>query len=409
METGKGAPDLGSTQGQSLLSLFCFVFFAFLTLCGCASPGEPIEHRPPTPAAITDLAAQQTGNNVVLTFTLPRETVQHRPLKQAPAIEILRSLSAAPSAAASPATAPGPAHTPSLLVTIPSAMVEHYTEQGRVRYVDALQPGDFAEQPNEVATYIVRTRASEKRPSPDSNTVSLPIYPLPDPIDDLKAQVISGGGGVTLTWSPPQKTPVGPAPPIEAYRIYRLEVAKASEGDNKSSPAVERAPSAAGIKLKQQFTEIGEASSPTYEDRQAEFGSTYTYSVRSTSQISGHQLDSFDSNPATITVRDIYPPSEPQGLVAVFVPKFGDIPAHLELSWAINPETDVAGYNVYRSEQPGTLGTRLNPELLLTPAFRDMSAVAGRTYFYEVIAVDRSGNESSPSASASAEVPAESQ
>ena len=54
------------------------------------------------------------------------------------------------------------------------------------------------------------------------------------------------------------------------------------------------------------------------------------------------------------------------------------------------------------------LGTRLNPELLLTPAFRDMNAVPGHRYFYTVTAVDRSGNESPASAAASGDVPAES-
>jgi fibronectin type 3 domain-containing protein len=81
----------------------------------------------------------------------------------------------------------------------------------------------------------------------------------------------------------------------------------------------------------------------------------------------------------------------------------------LDLSWAINPATNVVGYNVYRSEQEGAPGMRLNPELLLTPAFRDMNAVLGRPYFYTVTAVDRSGNESAASAAASGGIPAESQ
>jgi len=404
METGKGVRDLASTESQRLLPVFYLLFSVFLALSGCASPGAPIARRPPTPAAVTDLAAQQSGNNVVLTFTLPRETVQHRPLKQSPAIEILRSLSATSPAAGSSESP----RTPSLLVTIPSAMVENYTEQGHVRYVDTLQASDFANQPNEIAAYIVRTRASEKKSSPDSNVISLPIYPVPEPIVDLKAQVMRAGAGVTLTWTPPQKTPIGPAPPIESYRVYRTQVSKADDQDKTVAAANQTAPSS-GIKLKQQFTKIDETSSLTYEDKQTEFGSTYTYSVRSVVQISDRELESSDSNLATITIRDLYPPSAPQGLVAVFVPAIGDVLAHLELSWAINPETDVAGYNVYRSEQQGTLGTRLNPALLLTPAFRDMSAVAGRDYFYQVTAVDRSGNESSPSAPVSAEMPAESQ
>lgn len=409
MEIGKGARGLASTATQKppvINSHFLFSLFLFLFSVGCASPGEPIERRPPTPVAVADLAAHQSGNTVALTFTLPRETVQHRPLKQPPDIEILRSIFAAP-----PGTTPAKAVPPPLLplVTIPSAMVDHYVEQGHINYVDVLQPNDFAQQPNEVAAYAVRTRISEKKTSPDSNLVTLPIYPLPNPINDLKAQIMAAGAGVTLTWTPPQKTPIGPSPPIQTYRIYRAEITTPGN-EPKPTPAAHLPVSAPNpIKLKPEFTQIAETSAPTYEDKQPQFGSTYTYSVRSVLQIDGHELESSDSNPSTITMRDIYPPSAPQGLVAVFVPQLGDTPAHLELSWAINPETDVAGYNVYRSEQQDTLGQRLNPELLLTPAFRDMSAVAGRSYFYIVTAVDRSGNESSPSAPVTATMPAESQ
>jgi fibronectin type 3 domain-containing protein len=93
----------------------------------------------------------------------------------------------------------------------------------------------------------------------------------------------------------------------------------------------------------------------------------------------------------------------------VFVPATGNVPAHLELSWAINSETDIAGYNVYRTEQVDFPGTRVNAELLLTPAFRDMNAVPGRRYSYSVTAVDRSGNESPASAAVVAGIPSESQ
>ena len=82
-------------------------------------------------------------------------------------------------------------------------------------------------------------------------------------------------------------------------------------------------------------------------------------------------------------------------------------PAHLELSWSINEAPDINGYNIYRSEDAAKRGERLNRELLLTPAFRDMSAVPGRPYSYTVTAVDRAGNESLPSAPLSATVPAE--
>ena len=82
-------------------------------------------------------------------------------------------------------------------------------------------------------------------------------------------------------------------------------------------------------------------------------------------------------------------------------------PGYLDLSWSIGEETDIAGYNVYRSDQEGTPENKLNQQLLLTPAFRDMNVVPGRHYFYTVTAVDRAGNESTKSTAASGELPEE--
>src|SRR5277367_3665725 len=72
------------------LSAFLIVLFSVSISTGCASPGEPLERKPPAPTAVTDLAAEQSGNDVLLTFTLPKETVDHRALDQAPVIEIYR-------------------------------------------------------------------------------------------------------------------------------------------------------------------------------------------------------------------------------------------------------------------------------------------------------------------------------
>ena len=89
------------------------------------------------------------------------------------------------------------------------------------------------------------------------------------------------------------------------------------------------------------------------------------------------------------------------------VPAQSDTPAHLELSWAISPEPDIAGYYVYRSDSQGTRGARQNQDLLLTPAFRDISVAPGKHYFYSVTAVDRSGNESVASDVVPGDLPAQ--
>ena len=370
-------------------------FLLSILLGGCAAPAEPLERRAPVPKAVSDLVAVQAGNDIVLRFTLPKETVDRRPLKQLPAIEIYRMIR--PVGSATPA-APSVSPAPRLILTIPPAMVDQYSDQGHIRAVDSLKAEDFQPDEEEVAEYSVRTRASTKKESADSNFVILRIYPAADPITDLKVETTHSG--ILLTWTPPQKTLVGSVPTIAKYDVYRSEL------DTAGTPA---ANDVENLKQKTPLLEIGESEATTYRDTLAVLGKTYLYSVRSVVRYPNGVIESGDSNLARMTPSDVFPPAAPQGLVVVFVPPVGGAPAHIELSWAINSETDIAGYNVYRSEQEGAPGSSLNPELLLTPVFRDMNAVPGRCYLYTVTAVDRSGNESPASAAAPGGVPAENQ
>ena len=380
------------------LSFLLAAFFAYgaaeVMLAGCASPGEPIERKPPIAQAVGDLAAQQVGNSAELTFTMPDQTTDRRPLTQPIGVEIFRDFVApvAQRSAEPPAT---------LLVTIPPAMISSYVTQGRFRYTDELRAGDFEQHLDSVVVYTVRTRASPKKESAPSNVVTVHMYPLPYPINDLKAEVTHTG--IQLNWTPPTKTPVGAAPAIVGYRIYRALLPQSGAAQPALKPqAATNAPNAP-------LTEIAQPQSPGFVDTQIQFGNTYTYSARSVVQVGGESFESGDSNHVTILARDTFPPVAPEGLIVVFVPAQGGEPAHLELSWNISPETDLAGYNVYRSELSGVQGTRINSEPLPSPSFRDMNAVPGRTYFYTVTALDRFGNESTPSAAISGEVPEENQ
>ncbi len=414
MENRKGNRSSPARSSKGLAGSFLSVLVAVSFICflaaGCAAPGEPLERKALVPAAVTDLAATQQGDSVVLTFTIPKESVEHRALKDPPTIEIYRTF-APVQPPVSPAAAPDSSRTvsaPALIpyVTIPSSMVDRYSDRGFIRYTDSLKPADFEQHSGWLAQYTVRTQTNPKKTSADSNRAELPIFPAPDAIDDVKAEVTHSG--VVLTWTAPRKAIAGPAPIPSGYHIYRAEVATATVAPNGKPSAPATAENAAAPKSSLPPIRIGESEAPTYSDTQAEFGKTYSYSIRSFAAHGSANLESDDSNIVVVTPKDVFPPSAPQGLVVVLVPAQTDSPASLDLSWAISPETDIAGYNVYRSEQVGIPGQRLNAEPLITPAFRDMNAEPGHRYFYTVTAVDRSGNESSASAVVSSGVPAES-
>ncbi|MFZ3215892.1 MAG: fibronectin type III domain-containing protein [Candidatus Acidiferrales bacterium] len=363
--------------------------------------------------AITDLAATQQGNEVILTFTLPKDAVEGRPLKRSPAVEIYRDFQAAPvSPNAAPAAASPAPPALALLVTIPADMVSHFANKQGVRYPDALTTGDFTAHPNAYAVYSVRTSTSPKKASADSNIVSVAVEPAAAPIDDLKLELTHAGA--VLTWTPPQKTLTGSVPAIVDYRIYRTAMSTEMSAETSAKPAgaaggqpsAGAAPQPGGApKATPPLALIGDSPAPPFRDLQVQFGKSYVYSVRSVAQYGPLQVESADSNLVTVAARDTFPPAAPQGLVVVLVPAQGASPAYLDLSWSISVENDIAGYNIYRSEQEGAPGQKQNPQLLLTPAFRDMNTVPGRRYLYTVTAVDRAGNESPASAAAPGEVP----
>jgi hypothetical protein len=396
MEIRKGAhrPRRSPTL-KSRIPIFHFLFsiFAVSLLIGCGAPGEPVERKAPTPTAVNDLAASQQGDNVILTFTFPKDSVENRPLKQPPAIEIFRDFQPVPASSA-PASVPA---NPTLLVTIPSAMVVQFDTGRQIRYEDTLKPEDFTQHPNSQVVYIVRTRTSPKKVSADSNVATLRVAPAADPIADLKAEVTHQG--IILTWTPPQKTAVGPAPPIALYQIFRRETPQATAPAPTAGALPSRAPNPS--------VPIAEPTAPPFRDTQIEFGRTYRYSIRSVAQYPDLQIESLDSPAIEVTPLDTFPPAAPQGLVVVLVPAQGAAPAYLDLSWSISAENDIAGYNIYRSEQEGAPGQKQNPDLLRTPAFRDMNIEPGHRYFYTVTAVDRVGNESPASPAAPGEVPVE--
>lgn len=105
----------------------------------------------------------------------------------------------------------------------------------------------------------------------------------------------------------------------------------------------------------------------------------------------------------TMTFHDVIPPGAPVGLVAVAGGGFGE-QLSIDLSWDANPELDVAGYNVYRSDAGSPEFRPMNAAPITGLAYRDAKVEAGRAYRYRVTAVDVRGHESAPGAEISASV-----
>ena len=380
-----GAAKKRAAPESPMRSAFClpvsaFLASAILALANCGAPGDPRPPQPTVPQAVTDLAARQAGDGVALTFTLPAKSTEGEALAEPPDVEIFRGAQKAGEAA------------PPLVYTIPGALVETYLSEGRFRFVDPLKPEQRPPDGSPLV-YMVRTRASKRRTSADSNVVAVRVLPVPERVGQLRAHVTESA--IELDWLPPERTTTGESiASLVGYRVYRAEL----EPDTVVPTALAQA------KLKAPLELLGPTSSPSFRDTRFEFDHHYAYVVRSVAQVDLDSVESPDSELAVVTPRDIFPPAPPANLVAIFVPANPESQAAIELSWSISPETDVAGYHVYRSAQEGTPGERLNQEILLVPTFRDTSVLNVR-YFYSVVAVDRAGNESARSAPATVEVP----
>jgi hypothetical protein len=387
MENRKGTRAYAEKRPVMFFPIFHVLFSILLISAGCGAPGEPVPPSPPVPTAIADLAAHQAGDGAQLSFTLPSNSISGEKLPAPPAVEILRG-AVRPDGSAE-------AKSFRVVYTIPGALVDSYRADGHMRFTDPIAPEETKADPGGAVAYLVRTRASRKRASADSNVVTLRIFPVPTPLASVEARVTESA--VELSWPVPTATAAGQSvSTIAGYRIYRSEIRPPV-----SSPPPQDLPPG---KPEVRAALLASSVANNYRDTSIVFDHTYMYVVRSVVQVEGNELESSDSQPVTVTPRDIFPPTAPQGLVAALLP--GSTPGKVvvDLSWSINLETDLAGYRVYRSEQEGTRGQLVTSELLPTPAVRDTSVEPGHRYWYTVTAVDRTGNESAPGAPVVVEV-----
>jgi hypothetical protein len=357
-----------------------------LFLAGCGAPGDPVPPSPLVPTAITDLEAHQAGDGVRLTFSMPTKTIRGERLTEPPAIEVLRGT----------AKADGSPDDSSFRVvdTIPGALAGKYEADDHVQFISPVAPDETRAHPGGTLVYRVRTRASTKRASSDSNAVVVRLFPVPGRIGPIQPEVTERS--IDLHWPAVTRTSGGDAMGVAEYRVYRGELDPHAHVPAGSDRLHEKwlAPLAL----------LATSNGPDYRDTQFDFGKTYVYVVRGVATAEGHPIESSDSDATIVTPADTFPPATPQGVVAAVLDSSDGASAEVDLSWSINVEPDLAGYRVYRSEQESDKGKLVTSDLLLSPAYRDTSVALGHTYWYRVTAVDRSGNESAPSPPVAADV-----
>jgi len=342
-----------------------------LLLAGCAQTGVPLPPSLELPRPPSDLRAVRKANLVTLTWEEPTITTDHQIVRYLGPTQVCRLTDAMATTCGVPVQIfPAPTNMPGK-----SAKKSSGKQGTLLTYVDTLPANLLTDDPNAEITYAVEVLNRNARSAGLSNRVQVPaIRTLPAPAD-LSAEL--NDDGVLLKWTstgaPPNK------PEVQyRYRIYRREESAAKEAVAGEVP-------------------VGAAGPEHFLDS-IEWEKTYIYRITAVSIITRAagevQVEGDDSPALRVVAHDVFPPSVPAGLQAVYSGEGQKL--FIDLIWAPVASADLAGYNVYRSESGGAF-VKINSDLVKTPSYRDTAVAAGKTYTYAISAIDVRGNESGQS------------
>lgn len=359
----------------------CAVVLALML--GCASPGPPRAPSLHLPGRVTAFSAERRGDAVVVRFTTPQQTTDKGPLRGPVKASLCR------------AVADGPCRPTS---SFPGKL----TVAGQVEWVDALPP-ELAGGTQRRLSYRVQLFNAQDRSAGPSEPVFAVGGETPRRVEGLRAE--GSHGGIVLRWTPETQVSGEVLVTREALNPAPKKKEPKTAAPQKGHSAL---PASMGQPKDESLVWLHAADGASSGDRGGMIDSTaiadepYRYTaVRSRSVTIDAQKLEMRSAPSavTITLRDVFPPAIPQGLIAAGFPVEGSDSIAVDLVWQPNTETDLAGYNVYRQAGDGAV-VKLTAKPVALPGFHDATAAHGVSYRYTVTAIDAKGNESAASAAA---------
>jgi hypothetical protein len=206
-------------------------------------------------------------------------------------------------------------------------------------------------------TFAVKVQTTDEKVSEISNSVSITPVDVPGRVGGLRYLVDQNR--ITLEWDPPAQNP----DLADVYLVNEL-----------NGNGVSQAP----VLL----------SERRFEDETYEVDDTHTYTVTPVRKTGPVDVPGF-SETIEVIGTDRTAPRAPTGLEIVA----SDDGAFL--TWMANPESDLAGYRVFRSGRPDAGFEALTRDMHPITGLFDAGYRPG--LYYAVSAVDESGNESSRS------------
>ncbi|MEW6362091.1 MAG: hypothetical protein AB1477_08260 [Acidobacteriota bacterium] len=362
----------GKFKQVVLRLLLALTGIALLISLSCGKRTPPVPPKEKVQQRI-ELTGFQRGNNVILSWKMPLRNAAPGSVANIARADIYRL--------AEPLSAPesmSEEEFASRSLLIAAYRISDNDFGGKtLQFVDSLT---FAGQPVRLR-YAVRFVNSQGQKAAFSNFLLIePTGKIAGRPESVRAEVTQNA--IRILWTPPENNIDGTTPPnIRGYNIYRSE--------SKAVPAKLLTPTP--------------VNGSEFDDEFFEFGKTYFYFVRAISTAAdGSPVESSESEIIEVKPVDVFPPSAPTSITIAASPNA------ISLFFPVNPENDVVGYLVFRSNDssiPMEKWQVLTAKPINVNTYKDEAVEPGKTYFYYVKAVDKYGNVSSPSQIVSEKLP----
>ncbi len=352
------------SSNLSLKTILALFLFTTLTLISCGKRKPPLPPIEKINQRVT-IVGFQRGGKVLISWQMPARNAADGSILNIQRADIYRLAEKTDSASA--LSEEEYASRSTLIASLPISADDFGLKT--ISYTDQLE---FASQ-NILLKYAVRLVNKSGQKAVFSNFLVIePASTIAGNPINLTFKVAENS--IILDWLKPEKNVDGTKPVnILGYNVYRSDSAKTT-----------------GTKINSDLLAINQ-----FFDRKFQFGKEYFYFVRAVSNgQNGEKVESGESNIISLTPKDIFPPTPPSAITIAASPNV------LSLFFALNPENDIAGYKIYRSENPADAKSNwilLTPDLLKTNTYQDKNVETGKKYYYYLQAVDLAGNISEPS------------
>lgn len=341
------------------LALMIVVLLNCLSCLGKRKPPLPPVERVPQRVEVSGF---QRGDGIILSWKMPARNAKSKDLLNIASIDIYRL--AEPLNSPLSLSEEDFASRCTLIKNIPVTIADFGLKI--MSYTDKLE---FANQ-------AVRLRYALRFVNRSGQKAAFSNFLLIEPTAKLAKAPTSLSTNVTqdmieLVWDAPGAN-IDDSKPVNiiGYNVYRAETKKDAAKKLNKTPV----------------------SDVKYSDKFFEFGKEYSYFVRGVSVgANGEPIESLESNIAEIKPKDTFPPSPPDAITIAAAP------GSISIFFAVNPEKDIAGYKIYRSEDPEAEKSTwelLTPEVIKVNTYQDKKVEPGKTYYYYITATDTAGNVS---------------